>query len=140
MDAPQRRRILIVANRSVATPTLLDEVRRRAEAEPCAFWLLIPDATDPAVAGWTLRRAQRLFAKAAGGPVEGIMAQAEDPFEVIQAAVVDGDFDEILISTLPERGSGWLRHELPARVEQLGPPVTVVTPAEPVPEADATPR
>lgn len=127
-----RRRILIVANRSVATPALLEEVRRRAESGPCDFWLLIPDATDPTVGGWTLRRAQRLFAKAAGGPVEGIMAQAEDPFEAIQAAVVDGGFDEILISTLPEQGSGWLRHELPARVERLGPPVTVVTPGETV--------
>jgi hypothetical protein len=140
MDAPQRRRILIVANRSVATPTLLDEVRRRAEAEPCAFWLLIPDAADPAVAGWTLRRAQRLFGKAAGGPVEGLLAQADDPFEAIRAAVAEGDFDEILISTLPEAGSGWLRHELPARVERLGPPVTVVTPAETVPDAGATAR
>jgi hypothetical protein len=128
-----RRRVLIVANRSVATPTLLEEVRRRAESRPCAFWLLIPDAADPAVAGWTLRRAQRLFAKAAGGPVEGIVAQADDPFHAIEAAVADGDFDEILISTLPEPGSGWLRHELPARVEGLGPPVTVVTPGEPVP-------
>jgi DNA-binding transcriptional LysR family regulator len=135
-----RRRILIVANRSVATPTLLDEVRRRAEAEPCAFWLLIPDATDPAVAGWTLRRAQRLFGKAADGPVEGIVAQADDPFEAVQAAVADGGFDEILISTLPEHGSGWLRHHLPARVERLGPPVTVVTPSDTVSEADATPR
>ena len=111
-----------MANRFVATPTLLDEVRRRAEAGSSEFWLLIPDATDPAVAGWTLKRAQRLFAKAAGGPVEGIVAQADDPFAAIQAAVADGSFDEILISTLPEQGSGWLRHELPARVEQLGPP------------------
>jgi len=71
--------------------------------------------------------------------VEGLMAQAEDPFEAIQAAVVDGGFDEILISTLPEQGSGWLRHELPARVERLGPPVTVVTP-EAVTESEATTR
>jgi hypothetical protein len=129
------RRILIVANRSVASPTLIDEVRRRAEAGDCAFWLLIPDVDDPAVGGWTLRRAQRLFAKAAGGPVEGIMAHADDPFEAVQAAVAAGDYDEILISTLPEQGSGWLRHELPARVEQLGPPVTVVTPGGTVTEA-----
>ena len=140
MESLQRRRILIVANRSVATPTLLDEVHRRAESGLCDFWLLIPDVTDPAVGGWTLRRAQRLFAKAAGGPVEGIMAHAEDPFEAIQAAVTDGSFDEILISTLPEQGSGWLRHELPARVEQLGPPVTVVTPGESVPEVGGSRR
>jgi hypothetical protein len=140
MESLPRRRILIFANRSFATPALLEEVRRRAEAEPCAFWLLIPDAIDPAVAGWTLKRAQRLFGKSAGGPVKGIMAQADDPFLAIEAAVGDGRFDEILISTLPEQGSGWLRHELPARVEQLGPPVTVVTPGDAVPEVGASPR
>jgi hypothetical protein len=135
-----RRRILIVANRSVASPTLLEKVRRRAESEPSAFWLLIPDVADPAVGGWTLRRAQRLFAKAAGGPVEGLMAQADDPFEAIEAAVAEGGYDEILISTLPEPGSGWLRHELPARVERLGPPVTVVTPGESVQELGGSRR
>ena len=140
MESLRRRRILIVANRSVATPTLLDEVGRRAEAAPCDFSLLIPDATDPAVAGWTLRRAQRLFAKAAGAPVEGILAHGADPFAAIESAVREGDFDEILISTLPEQGSGWLRHELPARVEQLGPPVTVLTPEGELPEVRGTPR
>jgi hypothetical protein len=134
------RRILIVANRSVASPTLIEEVRRRADAEECAFWLLIPDVTDPTVGGWTLRRAQRLFAKAAGGAVEGIMAHGDDPFEAIRAAVLAGGYDEILISTLPEQGSGWLRHELPARVERLGPPVTVVTPGESVPEVPGSRR
>jgi hypothetical protein len=133
MEPPESRRILIVANRSVATPTVLEEVRRRAQSGACQFALLIPDAADAEVAGWTLRRAVRLFEKAAGAPVQGLVAQSPDPFGAIEAAVRERHFDEILISTLPERGSHWLRHELPRRVQELGPAVTVVTPEDSVP-------
>ena len=123
------RRILIVANRSVATPAVLEELRRRAAAEPCEFALLIPDASDPATAGWVLRRAVKLFQKAVGSPVEGLVASGEDPFEAVEAAVRDRPFDEIIISTLPAGGSKWLEQGLPARVSRLGPPVSVVTSA-----------
>ena len=42
-------------------------------------------------------------------------------------AVHDEQVDEIIVSTLPERVSHWLHIDLPARVERLGVPVTVVT-------------
>jgi hypothetical protein len=129
MHSPSpHRRILVVANRSVATPAVVEEVRHRAEAAPCGIALLIPDAADPATAGWTLKRATRMFGKEVGAPVEGLMAQASDPFEAIEAAVRDAPYDEIIISTLPATGSAWLSDGLPARVRTLGPEVTVVTP------------
>jgi hypothetical protein len=133
MHSPVRRRILVVAHRSVATPAIVDELRDRASARPCDIALLIPDAADPAVAGWTLRRAARLFGKELGAPVEGLMARAADPFEAIEAAVRDREYDEIIISTLPAADSAWLSDELPARVRALGPAVTVVTPPSPAP-------
>ena len=127
MDRP--RNVLIVAHKSVATPSLVDEVRSRTDAGPCRLALLIPDADDPAIAAWTLRRARRMLSKAVGVPVDGIVAQGEDPYAGIAAALREGDYDEILLSTLPEGGSRWLRDDLPARVRELGVNVTVVTAA-----------
>jgi hypothetical protein len=120
-------RILIVANKSVATPALVDTVRRRTEAGPCTFALLIPDASNPVSAAWTLRCARRMLSKMVGRPVDGIVAEGDDAYAGIAAAVRAAEYDEIVLSTLSESGSRWLREELPARVEALGIPVTVAT-------------
>ena len=101
MESAQITRVLIVANRTASTPRLIEAVRRRAKASPCEFALLIPDVTNPKAADWTLETAQRSLRPAAGGKVEGLVG-GPDPFESVKAAVHDGNFDEIIISTLPE--------------------------------------
>lgn len=127
MESEQVTRVLIVANRTASTPRLIEAVRRRAEASPCQFALLIPDVTDRKTADWTLETAQRLLRPAARGTVEGLVG-GPDPFESVEEAVKAGNFDEIIVSTLPVRVSKWLRRDLPRRVQALGLPVTVVTP------------
>jgi hypothetical protein len=59
--------------------------------------------------------------------VEGMVGGA-DPYESIRQALADGDFDDVVSSTLPKRSSQWLRRDLPARVEKLDVPVTVIAP------------
>jgi hypothetical protein len=122
-------RVLIVAHRTAASPRLLDEVRARARRSPCTFTLVVPRPywdpdTDQAAA--TLELALPVLEEAAGGHVEGIVG-VSDPFAAVQQAVEAGDFDEIIISTLPARISHWLGRDLPHRVGALGLPVTVVT-------------
>jgi hypothetical protein len=129
----QRRRTLIVANRTASTPSLMQEVERRATARPTEFALLIPNVTSRRAADWTLEEALKSLRRAAGGPdgnlevrVDGLLGGV-DAFESVKAALTGGRYDDVIVSTLPRRLSEWLRRDLPGRVAALGVPVLVMT-------------
>ena len=130
MSESTSARVLIVANRTAATPVLIDAVRRRAHEGSCSFTLLIPQLPGEGEFGEeearkTLELAIPLLEEAAGGSVSGLIGDP-DPLLAVERALVREHFDEAIISTLPERVSHWLKRDLPTRVERLGIPVTVV--------------
>jgi hypothetical protein len=131
-------RVLVVANKTAATPALLEAVRERAARGPATFTLLVPNAAhglhklvDPEDQGRSeaeavIELAVPLLERAAGATVDSIIGVPE-PLAAIQDAINVQGFDELIISTLPQRVSKWLHLDLPAKAAGLGLPVTTVT-------------
>ena len=147
MESSAPARVLVVAHRTAATPALIEAVRRRAAEGPAVFALLVPTSphglhrlVDPEDADSQESRdvldlALPLLSDAAGGPVQGMVGDA-NPINAVHDAVNLHGFDEIIISTLSPRLSRWLRMDVPHRLSVLGLPITTVTarsaaPAEP---------
>jgi hypothetical protein len=131
-------RVLVVANRTAATPALIEAVRDRAARGAAHFTLLVPNTAhglhrliDPedqsqSEAEQTLELALPLLERATGGEVDGMVGDPE-PLAAIQDAINTRGFDEIIISTLPSRVSRWLKLDLPSKAAGLGLPVTTIT-------------
>jgi hypothetical protein len=127
---PEPARILVVANRTAATPALLEAVRERARRGPCSFVLLVPQLACEVPYGdeearRTLELAIPLLEEAAGSSVRPVIGAA-DALLAVERVLVHERFDEVIVSTLPERVSQWLKRDLPSRIERLELPVTVV--------------
>jgi hypothetical protein len=131
MSESSSARVLVVANRTAATPRLIEAVRERAARDRCSFTLLVPQLPAEELYGEEEARkmielAVPLLEEAAGSEVESVVG-ARDPLLAVERMLVHQHFDEVIISTLPERVSHWLKRDLPSKVERLGIPVTVVT-------------
>lgn len=144
---PEVRRILLVANRTAMTDALRAEVLKRSGNGSASFHLLVPASpsglhrvVDPEVAGREeaqarLEQALAALSEASGTEVTGEVGDA-DPIAAIHDALGQGDFDEIVISTLPKRFSRWLKVDLPSKARGFGLPVTHV---EAMPAGEAVP-
>jgi hypothetical protein len=134
--------VLVVADRTAATPALLDAIRDRAARGPVTFHLLVPnpaehaELTDAArqkdvTAGeQVLALALPLIDAASGSHAQGTVSLRHDPMDAIEDALRSDEFDEIILSTLPHSVSRWLHIDLPHRVAHFGLPVTTVTAQE----------
>jgi hypothetical protein len=138
----EQANVLVVAHQTAATAPLLDAVRERAQRGPARFHLVVPrrphgldKVMDPEEHG--ADEARRVLADAlpklsaaAGGEVTGELGDAE-PLLAIQDAINLGDYDELIISTLPLGVSRWLKLDLVSKARGLGLPVThVLAPSE----------
>lgn len=129
-------RYLVVAHRTLGSPSLTEEIRARHQAAPSTFHLLVPVA-HPSGHMWTEAEVERAARSALDHALddlrsEGIDATGEigdvNPLYAIHTLFRrDGDFDEILLSTLPSGPSRWLKWDVPTRVRtQFDLPVSHV--------------
>ena len=133
MSDRDAKRILVVANETVAGKALIDAVKRRAaESELSAYVVcpqnqprhgsLIYDTETMSAAENRLKMTLALLHE------EGIEADGAvmdpDPYAAANDALHEGRYDEIIVSTHPETRSGWLRQGLPDRLaKDTGLPV-----------------
>jgi hypothetical protein len=133
--AEDEPRILVVANRTDATPALLDVVRERAAAGPASFFMLIPNpehlafdrnTADHPHGDEILVRALLALEGPAGREVEGRVASSPNAYDDIEDELNGAGFDEIILETPPSHFSHWLHFDLPDRIKHFGLPVRTV--------------
>jgi uncharacterized membrane-anchored protein len=129
-------RVLVVTNKTDATPAVIEAVRERAAAGPASFFVLVPNpdhlafdrnSTDTAAGEKVLKRALPLLGEPAGTEVEGRVALSPNAYDDIVEELKRGDYREIILETIPSHVSHWLHVDLPERVAGLGYPVKTVT-------------
>ena len=136
IDAPSLARILVIANKTHATPALVAAVRQRAAAGPAEFVVLVPNPAhlafdridqDTHEGEEVLARALPALEQAAGVEVQGRVASSPNAFDDIVAELDRRSYSEIILETLPAHVSHWLHLDLPQRLAHLGYPLTTVT-------------
>jgi predicted metal-dependent hydrolase len=128
-SAREREHVLVLANQTMVGGPLLEAIRERAQTGPAEFTLIAPAET----AGAEERLAKALaIVRETGIEASGHIGD-QDPVTAALNAVHDEQVDEIIVSTLPEATSGWLRRQVVERIrDETKLPVThvVVEPRE----------
>ena len=114
------KRTLVVANQTVASPALLDVLRRKAQEERRRFIVICPEAdTNGDGGGDAAERLAHTLKALEDAGLEAIgQVVHPDPYTAIQNALQFYAPDDIVISTFPETRSGWLRADLIERVRR----------------------
>jgi hypothetical protein len=121
----EKARVLVVANKTATSDELLEALVRRVEKGPAAFFLVVP--STPRGASWITD--MNSGAVAAEDSLQHALERWQDvglecmgrtgdpdPLAATTDAVNDGEFDEVIVSTLPTHLSKWLRLDLPHKV------------------------
>jgi hypothetical protein len=112
------KRTLVVANQTMTSRPLLEALKKKASEEPRRFIVIAPQADSEQAEGDPHERLATTLKELedAGLPAVG-QVEHHDPYTAIQNALQFYAPDDIVISTLPETRSGWLRGDLIGRVE-----------------------
>lgn len=125
--------VLVLANETIGGAALLDAIRERHKAGGARFFVVVPQSKprhgnviyDEAVRDSAQVRVDLALAFMRDEGIEGAGEVGDaDPFNAATDAIGAHGIDEIIISTLPATTSGWLRRDLPERLElETGLPV-----------------
>ena len=150
--ATMTRRYLVIANQTLAEAELTEAIRQRLEQGPSSFYLLVPNtkaadlaariargapiapaAGDATVDALATEHAQHRLGqllddlRGRGVDVDGDLGD-EDPIKAVDQLRERRQFDEIILSTLPQPISKWRGMDLPHRLHRhTGLPVTTIT-------------
>jgi hypothetical protein len=121
-----KAKVLVVANRTAGSPELLDALRERAEEGPAVFHLVVP--ASPSGASWAfdmhsgydaaehdLEGALQRF-RDLGLEVDGEVGDP-DPVAAVSDSANLGNYDEVIVSTLPKHLSKWLKLDVAHKVQ-----------------------
>jgi hypothetical protein len=121
------KRVLVVANETVAGKPLIDAVKRRSGSDGIHVHVISPQ--NQPKHGYVIY--EEYVRDAARNRLEmtlallreaGIEADGEvmdpDPYSAVMDALGEQDYDEIIVSTHPETRSGWLRQGLVDRLQR----------------------
>ena len=114
-DSTDVARTLVVANQTVSGEALLQKLKELAGERPHRFIVICPAGEGQEAAerlAHTLKELEQAGLEAIG------QVTHPDPYTATQTAVQFYNPDEIVISTLPETRSGWLREDLVSRVQE----------------------
>jgi nucleotide-binding universal stress UspA family protein len=135
--AENERRILVIANETVAGETLRDEIRRRSAGYEEQVLVVCPALNSP-LRHWAsdddqarANAQERLDASLARLAEAGVDARGEvgdsEPLQAMEDALRTFGADEIIISTHPEGRSNWLEKGVVANArERFAVPITHV--------------
>jgi hypothetical protein len=126
--------VLVLANETIGGEALLDAIRARHGQGDAKFFIVVP-RSEPRFGRVVYEDAVRDSAQVrvdlalAFAEQEGIQASGEvgdpDPFTAAMDAIDEHAIDEVIVSTHPRTSSGWLRRDLPERIEDAaGKPVS----------------
>jgi hypothetical protein len=123
----EKRRVLVVANRTAESTELRDALRARAVEGPAVFTLLVPStphgiawAADMHAGGEEAEEHRQAFLERLRGEgldIEDAKTGDPDPLAATQDEVNAKEYDEVIVSTLPLHISKWLKVDLPRKVE-----------------------
>src|SRR3954452_6257028 len=118
--------VLVLANETIGGGQLLDAVRERAARGDARFFVVVPQSRprhgnviyDEAVRDSAQVRVDLALAFMREEGIEGSGEVGDaDPLHAANDAIGAHGLDEIIVSTLPVAASGWMRRDLPERLE-----------------------